>query len=87
MEAQLTQILSSLGVGGALAALIFWYYREDRKRSEDRISELGRDFKQTVEGNTAVMTKLTVLIEQKVPESADIDPHPTPTRSSRAVGR
>ncbi len=63
------QPLFTLGVGGAIAALIFHFYRSDRKTSEERasadrkaseerIAGFAKDFMGIVQNNTAVITKL-----------------------------
>lgn len=66
MDTQITAIFTQLGVGGGIAALMFYFYRQDRKDSQDSLQKLGLDFKETVEANTQAMTKLSVLIEQKI---------------------
>jgi hypothetical protein len=66
--------LASLGVGGALALILFWFYRHDRKASEDRwfeyrnttdkrYDELSRDFKLIVQENTAASVRLAEVID------------------------
>ena len=53
--------LTKWGTGG-LAVLMFWFYREDRKRSEEAMKELGKDFREVVEENTRV---IATLVEQR----------------------
>jgi hypothetical protein len=49
---------TGLGVGGVLAGIMFYFYRQDRRHSEDRFEELGKDFRAIVEANTAAMVSL-----------------------------
>jgi len=66
---------ASLGVGGILAAVMFWAYRNDRQSSERkfaeyrdamdrRYDELARDFKTIVQENTEASAKLAAVIER-----------------------
>lgn len=59
----------ALGIGGALAAMMFYFYRQDRKDSEkiqaaDRAASEARmagiisDFRSIIEQNTEAMTAL-----------------------------
>ncbi len=63
----------ALGIGGVLAGVIFYFYREDRKASEDRLQKMHEacearlnaitdDFRLIVQENTAASQKLTDLI-------------------------
>mgnify|MGYP001562818035 FL=1 len=56
--------LASLGVGGVLAGVIFHFYRQDRKTSEDRYAALAQDFRTIVQDNTAAMVKLCQMIDR-----------------------
>lgn len=67
--------LASLGVGGALALLMFWFYRHDRTTSEERFKsyceqmdrryyELAKDFRQIVQENTAASVRLADVIDR-----------------------
>ena len=67
--------LGSLGVGGAVALLTLYFYRLDRKDSEDRlaslhvacekrIEDLSHDFKQIIQENTESNGKLLNVIER-----------------------
>jgi hypothetical protein len=44
-----------LGVGGALAGVMFWYYRQDRKDSEARIARAAERSDAIVERNNQAM--------------------------------
>jgi hypothetical protein len=57
--------LTGLGIGGVLASVMFYFYRQDRKSSEESIKTFAGEFRQVVENNTAAMTKLTTLVEGK----------------------
>jgi hypothetical protein len=54
--------LPIVGIGGGVGALIFFYYRQDRKESERRYAELSRDFRKIVEDNTRALTSLQEAI-------------------------
>ncbi len=54
--------LGALGAGGAAAALIFWFYRQDRKECEQRHADLSKDFRKIVEDNTRALTALQEAI-------------------------
>lgn len=63
--------IASLGVGGVLALLMFWFYRHDRKSSEDRLkssedrfAELAKEFRQIVQENTAASVRLADVIDR-----------------------
>lgn len=49
---------ASLGVGGALAGVMFVFYRQDRRSSEERLNGIIKDFRHIIESNTAAMTSL-----------------------------
>lgn len=55
--------IASLGVGGAIAALVLWFYRQDRQASEKRIESLASDFKQVIQENTEASTALKDAIK------------------------
>ena len=38
MEVPIIEILASLGVGGAIAIVVFFFYRRDRKDAENRFT-------------------------------------------------
>lgn len=55
---------ASLGVGGVLAGGMFYFYRQDRKGSEEKLSELSKDFRGIVQENTKAITKLCTFLEE-----------------------
>lgn len=50
--------LVSLGVGGAIAALVIALWRQDRKESQDRYETISKDFRAIVQDNTKAITTL-----------------------------
>jgi hypothetical protein len=54
-----------LGVGGVLAGVMFYFYRQDRLESEKRMGEIIKDFRGIIEANTAAMTGLQKAIEHE----------------------
>lgn len=67
------QLIGSLGVGAFLGAIIFLMYRRDRnatekmwreskKFTEDRLTELIEKDQETREQNTKVLTELVILL-------------------------
>jgi len=58
------QALAGLGVGGILAGVIFVFYRLDRRESEERIADLGQNFREIVERNTQAFTLLTSVLSR-----------------------
>jgi hypothetical protein len=74
MDPELLKYAGQLGVGGviALSVILLWRKdvkelfdknREDRERSEKRITDLGSDFKDVIEKGTEVQSRLCVLLE------------------------
>jgi hypothetical protein len=60
MEPEAAKLLTSLGVGGALAAFMFWAYRKDSQTNATRLSNLvGETLK-------ALANVQTMLGEQRV---------------------
>lgn len=66
---------TSPAVTGALAAWIFYFYRQDRKDAReklrsllDRYDRLAESFRGIIENNTAAVTKLTTLVERHLNE-------------------
>lgn len=54
----------ALGGGGmGLAGLMFYFYRQDRKASEDSLTKIASEFREIVEGNTRAITALKTVIE------------------------
>jgi hypothetical protein len=56
---------ASLGVGGVLAMAMFYFYRLDRKASEERLNGVIKDFRSIIEANTAAMTSLREAVREK----------------------
>ncbi len=72
---EILQIAGSLGVGAFLGTLIFLMYRKDRlstekmwreskKFTEDRLTELVEKDQETREENTKALTELNVLLRK-----------------------
>jgi len=62
-----TNIITSvigLGVGGVLAIVIFFCYRQDRNKSEDRLTGMLRQDQKSRESNTEALTELVTLIKK-----------------------
>jgi hypothetical protein len=57
-----------MGGGFVVAAIVIWLWSKERTKSEETIAKLGQDFRQTVESNTAAMTKLCTLVEEWSPQ-------------------
>lgn len=55
----------ALGIGGVLATVMFYFYRLDRKSSEDRLNGIIQDFRSIIEANTKAMTSLEKAIEER----------------------
>lgn len=75
MTPEILQIAGSLGVGAFLGTLIFLMYRKDRnstekmwreskKFTEDRLSELVEKDQETREENTKAITELNILLRK-----------------------
>lgn len=56
---------SSLGVGGILAGVMFWVYRQDRKDSETRMFQVIDKLMTVVQQNTQILSTLVTLVEEK----------------------
>jgi hypothetical protein len=56
------KLLAQFGLGGVIAAMIFYYYRQDRLESEKRFTDLGLNFRQIVEANTEALTEIKVAL-------------------------
>ena len=67
METEILKALPQAGVMGILAAVLFWFYREDRKKSEEALTTLGKDFRQTVEANTKAISVLCEVVRIAAP--------------------
>jgi hypothetical protein len=66
------KFLSSLGVGGILAGMLFLAYRADRKSSEERYERLALEFREMVTENTRAITAFQTYIETKSTQTAEI---------------
>lgn len=60
----ITQTLPSLGIGGLLAGFMFYFYRKDSQRCEDRWAKQSEDWMRVVQDNTAAITKLAERLEK-----------------------
>ncbi len=67
--------IANLGIGGAIAILVFYFYRVDRRSSEERLykqaedcekryEDIAQDYKKTLQENTAAITKLCDAIDR-----------------------
>jgi hypothetical protein len=54
----------SLGVGGVLAIIVFLCYRQDRNKSEDRLTGLLKQDQKGRQDNTTVLAELVTLIRR-----------------------
>jgi len=54
----------TLGVGGALAGIMFFFYRQDRKDNESRWVEIAKDFKTLIQENTQAVTSLRASMDR-----------------------
>lgn len=60
----LLQLAAQLGgVGGVLAIVIFFMYRQDRKSSEKRLTILLDRDQETREANTRIMAEVLMLLK------------------------
>ena len=59
---KLVDALIATGPGGIMAAIIFYFYRQDRIASEIRFQELAKDFRAIVENNTAALEKTVTIL-------------------------
>lgn len=59
----MTEWLATLGVGGVLAAFMFYWYRKDVKQFTDLWQNVAQQLMAVVKDNTASNTKLIALIE------------------------
>ena len=61
---QFLQNLPGLGIGGALAVMLFYFYRQDRRESTERYAKLAQDFKTVIQENTAAIQGNTDIIRE-----------------------
>ena len=64
MELPLVEALASGGPVAILASIIFVMYRQDRRSSEKRLSNLLEKDQETREDNTKALTELNVLLRK-----------------------
>jgi len=57
---------AGLGVGGILAGVMFYFYRQDRKHSEERFAALGSEFREIVQANTAAIVSLKDALNRRM---------------------
>lgn len=55
---------ATLGIGGVLAGIMFWFYRQDRERSEKRLGDVASDYKSTIQENTKAITRLNEKLDR-----------------------
>jgi hypothetical protein len=65
MESELAKYFGTLGVGGAIAGLIFYFYRKDVKQYTDLWKNVTNELIGVVKDNTASNIKLIVLLENQ----------------------
>lgn len=63
MDQKFLEYLATMGIGGALASLIFVFYRKDIKQYTELWKMATEQFTSIVKENTASNTKLITLIE------------------------
>jgi len=56
---------ASLGVGGVLAGVMFFFYRQDRITSEARLTKMLDEFRSIVTANTTAMVELSGAINHQ----------------------
>jgi len=64
---EIVKNLAQFGVGGVLAGIMFFFYRQDRQASEKQFQELGLNFRTIIEKNTEAVTSLRAAIESPRP--------------------
>lgn len=60
---ELAKLFGTLGVGGAIAGIIFWFYRKDVRSYTDLWKIQSEQLFVVVKDNTASNTKLVTLLE------------------------
>jgi len=58
----LTPGLGALGVGGAVAGLIFWFYVKREKEIVTTLTQFTKSFQTTIERNATAMAELTTTV-------------------------
>lgn len=62
-NAEFVQWFATLGVGGVLAAFMFWFYRKDVKQFTELWKSVTQELISVVKDNTVSNTKLIAVIE------------------------
>ena len=62
-NAEFVQWFATLGVGGVLAAFMFWFYRKDVKQFTELRKSVTQELISVVKDNTVSNTKLIAVIE------------------------
>jgi hypothetical protein len=65
MEGNLLEVAGGLGVGALLGMVMFLCYRQDRKNTEDRLSQLLKADQETREQNTRAIAELTTWLKDR----------------------
>lgn len=65
MEEILKDIIAPLGVGGSLAAFMFYFYRKDVERYTNQWRGQSEMFASVVKENTIAITKLTERLDRE----------------------
>lgn len=63
MEGSIVESLCSLGVGAALAGVIFFMYRIDRKATEERMDKLFKQTLDNIKENTQATQNMNDLLK------------------------
>jgi len=64
MEGELLKYLSTLGIGGILAAFIFYFYRQDRKASDKQLQGLMGDYQALVKANNLLQQEHIKILSE-----------------------
>lgn len=64
MEIELIKMAAPLGVGGVLAAVMFFFYRADAQRNADNWKGQSELLVQVVKENTAAISALTARLDR-----------------------
>ena len=67
MEQFLTQQLPSLGIGGILGLVIFWFYRQDRLDARERWMQVLAEHDKTDKELIMTLKGLSDLIRDRLP--------------------
>ena len=64
MDLSILEGVLGLGVGGVGMIVIFLMYRQDRRASEKRLTQLLEQSQETLKENTQAITELTTLVKR-----------------------